>query len=220
MISFIIPWNDTKDKYRLQSFNLIKDYVKSSNDCELVVGYDYEQSMNRSRARNNAFLQAKGEFLVILDADTWVSMDAILDAIQLVKDKNTWVIPYQNYYNLTKDFTEKIFISKDLSICEDEDNLEFDFKILSWAGALVLTRDMYNDAGFYDERFRGWGWEDVAFRLKLDNTIGKHLRCGSHVCHLWHPRGDSDFNTADEIRNRNLFNKDYALRYGWSDERI
>jgi cellulose synthase/poly-beta-1,6-N-acetylglucosamine synthase-like glycosyltransferase len=132
MISFIIPWNDTKDSYRLKSFNLIKNYVKSSNDCELIVGYDYEQSMNRSRARNNAFLQAKGEFLVVLDADTWVSMDAILNAVQLVKDKNTWVIPYQNYYNLTKEFTEKIFISKDLSICEYEESLEFDFKILSW----------------------------------------------------------------------------------------
>jgi len=220
MISFIIPWNDTKDSYRLNSFNLIKDYVKLSSYCELIIGYDYEQPMNRSRARNNAFLQAKGKYLVILDADTWVSMDAIFNAIELIKNKNTWVIPYQNYYNLTKEFTEKIFISKDLSICEDEENLEFDFKILSWAGALVLTRDMYNDAGFYDERFKGWGWEDVAFRLKLDNTIGKHLRCGSHVCHLWHPRGDSDFNTEDEIRNRNLFNKDYALRYGWSDERI
>ena len=220
MISFIVPWNDSKDEYRAKSFDLIRSHITSMPDSELIIGYDYEQSMNRSRARNNAFLQAKGEFLVILDADTWISKDALIEAVDLVKSKNTWVVPYQHYYNLTKEFTDKIFTFKNLSICEEEENLEFDFKLLSWAGALVLTREMYNDAGFYDERFKGWGWEDIAFRLKLDKTIGNHLRCGTHVCHLWHPRGNSDFNTEDEIRNRNLFNKDYVLRYGWSDERI
>jgi len=220
MISFIVPWNNSSDEYRSRSFNLIKDYVVSIPDSELVVGYDYDESMNRSRARNNAFLQANGEFLVVLDADTYISKESIDEAVELVKSRNTWVVPYHYYYNLTQEFTDKIFDNKNISVCDDEKSLDYEHKLLSWAGALVLTREMYNDAGFYDERFMGWGWEDVAFRLKLDNTIGKHLRCGSHICHLWHPRGESDFNTKQELKNRDIFNKDYALRYGWSDERI
>jgi predicted glycosyltransferase involved in capsule biosynthesis len=224
MISFIIPWNESSDSYRSQSFSLVKDYISSVPDSELVVGYDTDNPMNRSKARNNAFLQAKGDFLVILDADTYVSIDSIYDAIDIVRSKNTWVVPYRDYYNLTQEFTDKIFNNffdkKDLSLLEKEEFIEYEFKILSWAGALVLTRDMYSDAGFYDERFKGWGWEDVAFRLKLDNTVGKHIRCGSYISHLWHPRGDANFNTEHELRNRDLFNKDYALRYGWTDERI
>ena len=116
MISFIVPWNDSKDEYRSKSFDLIRSHVSSIPDSELIIGYDYEQSMNRSRARNNAFLQAKGEFLVILDADTWISKDALIEAVDLVKSKNTWVVPYQHYYNLTKEFTDKIFTFKNLSI--------------------------------------------------------------------------------------------------------
>jgi predicted glycosyltransferase involved in capsule biosynthesis len=41
--------------------------------------------------------------------------------------------------------------------------------------------------GGFDERFRGWGWEDRAFFIACDTLCG-HDRISGPVRHLWHPR--------------------------------
>jgi hypothetical protein len=43
-----------------------------------------------------------------------------------------------------------------------------------------------------DPRFRGWGWEDNAFNLLLDSTIGKAYLGRSKVYHFWHGRKRDD----------------------------
>jgi predicted glycosyltransferase involved in capsule biosynthesis len=219
MISFLIPWNDG-DIFRERSYKYNISYLTSSfPDAEICIGGDNGNVFNRSKARNNAFNKSSNEIICILDADTIVPATSIIEGINLVKSKNTWVIPYNDYYNLTKEYSNYIIDNIDAADL-DESNFKYDFKILSWAGALILTREMYSRLGGYDEEFEGWGWEDVAFRIKLDNEISKHIRCGSYVAHLWHPRKDADFGNSFELKNRKLFDRKYRKKYGWKDERI
>jgi|688.fasta_scaffold240137_2 hypothetical protein len=219
MISFLIPWNDG-DIFRERSYKYNISYLTSFfPDAEICIGGDDGNVFNRSKARNNAFNKSSNEIICILDADTIVPPTSIIEGVNLVKSKNTWVIPYNDYYNLTKEYSNYIIDNIDVDDL-DESNFKYDFKILSWAGALILTREMYSRLGGYDEEFEGWGWEDVAFRIKLDNEISKHIRCGSYVAHLWHPRKDADFGNSFELKNRKLFDRKYRKKYGWKDERI
>jgi len=126
----------------------------------------------------------------------------------------SWFIPYTTYYNLTQACTESV-----LSGSRVGDVLEYDHRILSWAGCLVVDRDIYWSVGGSDERFVGWGWEDVALRLSLDNLYKRHLRCDGDIFHLWHPVTDS-FGSENEKSNKALFDAEYAQRYGWVDERL
>lgn len=219
MISFIIPWDErTQDTWRIKSFNYIYKYILLNfPEAEICIGTDNSEPFNRSKARNNAFEKSTKDILVILDADTLVPVSSIINSFNLLKDR--WVIPYNIYYNLSQETTARILTKESIEIFEP-DELQYEHKIVSWAGALILTSGMYQAVGGYDERFTGWGWEDVAFRIKLDAIIGKHIRYGTFVNHLWHPRGEADFNTPHELANRKLFDHEYRRKYNWKDERI
>ncbi len=220
MISFIIPWR-SGDSFREESFHYVLKFLDLHfPESQIAIGEDSSTIFNRSKARNNAFKECNNDIICILDADTIVPSESIHQAYIDLKSENTWVIPYQDYFNLTQEFSLDIVKSFEPDKFPAESDFIYDFKILSWAGALFLTKEMYEKVGGYDERFEGWGWEDVAFRIKLDNMIGKHTRCGSYAAHLWHPRDDSDFGTEFELKNRKLFDKEYRRKYGWRDERI
>ena len=58
-----------------------------------------------------------------------------------------------------------------------------------WWGALIqiMPREAFELVGGMDERFRGWGGEDVSFMRALDTLYGKHRTFNGPVYHLWHP---------------------------------
>jgi hypothetical protein len=58
---------------------------------------------------------------------------------------------------------------------------------ISWSCAIAIRRDAWDQLGGFDERFRGWGWEDMAFQSAACSLVG-HERIEGDVFHLWHPR--------------------------------
>jgi hypothetical protein len=56
-------------------------------------------------------------------------------------------------------------------------------------GAMVMMfpREAYYTLGCFDERFKGWGGEDVALLRALDTLYAKHKTYRSCIYHLWHP---------------------------------
>lgn len=72
-------------------------------------------------------------------------------------------------------------------------------------GLLVLSRQMYDIVGGWDENFTGWGREDDFMKIKLV-SIGKCTQIFSNLCalHIWHPI-TSDFSL--KIETIDLYNK-------------
>jgi hypothetical protein len=60
---------------------------------------------------------------------------------------------------------------------------------VSWSGIVVVPREAFYLVGGYDERYEGWGADDIAFGLSLETLYGPHLRYPGEAIHLWHPRG-------------------------------
>jgi hypothetical protein len=84
---------------------------------------------------------------------------------------------------------------------------------VSWSCCFVVPRSAWDRLGGFDERFAGWGWEDMAFQSAAVGIIG-HERLPGAVMHMWHPRhpglGDDGVNKR---RNRQLGRRYmYALR--------
>lgn len=222
-LAVIIPWNpDTTDEYRKRSLQVICDHMEASMlGAEIVIGEGVEQPFNRSRARNKAVEATKREALLILDADTFIPSSSILAGVEALDAGSSWVIPYNTYYNLNQRKTDEIYASESTETLDVEPvRGEYEHRILSWAGALMVKTSDYWKVGGYDERFYGWGWEDVAFRVIADHELGAHERVGSFVSHLWHPRPQEIcFGFEDERRNAKLFDKEYRIKYNWKDER-
>jgi hypothetical protein len=84
---------------------------------------------------------------------------------------------------------------------------------ISWSCFFAVPRAAFDRLGGFDERFAGWGWEDLAFQSAAAGLIGTD-RIGGPLIHLWHPRhpglGDDGVNKR---RNRQLGRRYmYALR--------
>jgi predicted glycosyltransferase involved in capsule biosynthesis len=52
---------------------------------------------------------------------------------------------------------------------------------------VVIRRDSFLRIKGYDPRFRGWGFEDVAFNDIAQTVLGPTTRVEGDLFHLWHP---------------------------------
>lgn len=217
--SVLIPWSASSSPRRRKILQWVLSRWKYfAGTTEVIIGQP--TNFSRSHARNTAAEQASHDILVFADADTAFDFDAVAQAVEKLNDPNVpWVLPYgeKEYYNLTREYSDILLDRKALLDIED---FEWEFRVKSWAGLLIVRREDFFKVGGYDERFIGWGWEDIAFRLKLDHEIGPHQRINDgRVYHLWHERPE-EFNSAAELANRKLFDTEYRRKYRWRDERV
>lgn len=199
------------DGQRDRCFGWVLAWWKSHfPDVHVCMGRNFDKPFHRGRARNDAFESAVADLIIVADADTVPNSDAIRAALLMVDIQEApWVLPYgeERYYNLSENETDRILKSDPTAdLLEPSDPEQWEHKITSWAGCLVMHRTAWNELGGYDERFEGWGYEDNAFRLALDTLAGPHKRIDSYVSHLWHPIAPgTTFDSPTIGQNRTLF---------------
>lgn len=216
--SVVIPVSEPMSEYRRILLQWVIDRYLVFPEATIILGEDDSQPFNRSRARNEGLRLVRDEIVLIADGDTAFDYTAVVDGITLLQSGAPWVIPYgdADYYNLTESYTKSILDNP----IDPITNPDWDFRIKSWAGLLLARVEDCRTIGLYDENFVGWGWEDVAFRIKMDAHIGRHRRVEGRALHLWHPRGNDEFNSPTEQANRLYFDEHYRRPYNWRDERV
>jgi hypothetical protein len=218
--SVIIPTykHNSPERERLLEW-VIARYLGCFDEATIILGEDDSVPFNRARARNNAFKDVATENVIIADGDTAFDPGAITIGLAMLEGGAPWVIPYgdKDYYNLTEAYTQSILDNPMDLITEPV----WDHRIKSWAGLLIARTEDCRSVGGYDETFEGWGWEDIAFRIKMDAHVGRHQRVpDGRALHLWHLRGEDEFRTPTELKNRDHFDRSYRVPYNWRDERI
>lgn len=221
MFSVVIPWR-TDSGHRQQVFDWVLErwcMIYGEEHVEIAYGDSGDSVFSRSRSRNELFKRTSGDVVVFADADT-VPIRAFVDKAVEIASEGNWCIAYgrKGYFNLTEDATNRYLALSPMTEISIPKEGEYEHQLLSWAGMFAVRRE--NFVG-YDERFVGWGHEDVAFRLAMDNLVGKHDRVeDGYAVHLWHPRQEATFDTEVELKNRELFEKEYRKKYAWKDERV
>lgn len=61
----------------------------------------------------------------------------------------------------------------------------------TFSGCYAVPRSLWNAVGGFDERFLGWGGEDLAF-MKACGALGGVDRVPGTIHHLWHPRSRAE----------------------------
>lgn len=207
-LSILIPFSvKCKTCMRKRTFEWLLKYLACElPQAEIVIGKSRSKVFCKGEALNDAARRAKGKVLVILDADAYISGDVLnkcADKILDNLDNHLWFVPYRNLYRLKKDITEDIIASdpcNPLRIpspppCDLIDNHGHTSKYGHRYGAMVMMfpRQALKILGCFDERFKGWGGEDVALLRALDTLYGKHKTTKNDVLHLWHPFIGDDY---------------------------
>lgn len=136
-------------------------------------------------ARNRA---AVGEWDVafILDADIVLAHPRqALEAVQEATRGKGYVVCHNHLAMLDEESTNRVLAGQwpqRQSEMEAHEN---------WTTGFAITRELWEEAGGYDERFIGNGGQDVAF-FAAAGGLGGRLRGRGRVYHLWHPYASRD----------------------------
>lgn len=201
-ISLLIPFSST-DPVRRRSLEWLLKYWKHElPKAQIVIGHSSSTPFCKGEALNNAAQKATGKILVILDADAYLSGSVITRCADRILEEEAngnalWYVPYRHLYRLKEEITKDILASDPLnplrlpippipsSVENNGDMAKYGHRY----GAMItiFSREALNTLGCFDERFKGWGGEDVCFLRALDTLYGKHKTTKNAVFHLWHP---------------------------------
>jgi Glycosyltransferase like family 2 len=157
-----IPWRETPS--RLPAFKRVRRFWESSGFDVIAGDSDPVRPFNVSAARNNAVRKADTDTVILADADTLVSIDAVHTALGM-PEAVVW--PFTEYLRVSSTWVD----AEDLSAVP----VLHRHPRLSVGGVIVCDRAEYWRLGGFDERFLGWGYEDNAFALlaRTFSTVGR-----------------------------------------------
>jgi len=197
---FLVPWRaDGGHRERLWA-HCHKLWAQALPDIPIVIGASPEGPFNRSAAINDA-AWGNWDVGVVLDADVIANPDHVLDAIWLASSTGRVALPYDRFTGLNTSMTERI-----LRGYAGDWERGARFRSNRHESSIVcIPRALWDEIGGFDERFVGWGQEDVAF-IQAARVLGGGIeRIAGTVFHLWHPRApERDKAQPDYVANQAL----------------
>ena len=147
-------------------------------------GEHLDGPFNRSTAINTA-AQAAGDWDValIIDSDVVAEPDQITAAIDAAHTTGRLTLAFDRYVNLDHRMTDRVLAGHS-GTWEPGARYKMTDHLSS---ILAVPRRLWDTVGGFDERFVGWGHDDVAFAQACRVLGGGIDRTPGTVWHLWHP---------------------------------
>ena len=186
MITVIVPWRSLNEPSREQSWRVVKDYWLTNHPEFAVYAVDAGGMPFSRGASINQGVQKHvkaGETFIIADADVLPVVSQVRKAIELAREAPGMVQPFDNYIPLNKDDTAVVWRTGDALTFKNRPTAPW----ICVSAVLVMTRESFELAGGFDERYRGWGYEDSAFDLMMARNAGLRRLVPGPAWHLSHP---------------------------------
>lgn len=154
--------------------------------------HDDPGRFNRSTAvlRGVAELPADWTEFVILDSDSILARPAqIHRALEVARATERMTFCHDQWCGLSREGTRTI---TGLPLGPSHSWARYVQK-RNWfpfSQCVVVPRRVWELCGGMDERFKGWGWEDIAFERTARTLGGGTERVHGELFHLWHPRSE------------------------------
>lgn len=155
-------------------------------DWRIVEGHHNVGPFNRGAALNTAARNAGAwDVAVIIDSDVLIDPQPVRSAVELAAQSNRMVLGFHDRVHLSPHGTEKV-LNGFRGNWENRGMVKRRFRD-SCSSCVVVNRALWDRVGGFDERFDGWGWEDVAFRVACETLgDGDMIKMAGTLYHLWH----------------------------------
>lgn len=183
--SILVPWR-TDGGEREVLWKWLRGRIEDTySEWPIIEGGVPEgEPWSRSKALNHAFAQAESDVLVIIDACLWPEPRALIEGVRLVEEGATWVVPFLKVHRLSQESSDE-FIRLGGPPAKPS-YFKKPYKGFEGGGTMVISRGAWEMVGGWDERFKGWGGEDDAFRITAYKTVGRPVRLDYPLWHLYH----------------------------------
>lgn len=182
-VAVVIPWRPSPGRER--HLDLIRVALAAALPGAEVSAFDTgHQPFNRAAARNGGVRNSYGgaSVLVVCDADTVVEPRPLQEAVARAGDGRLH-LPYTTCRMLSPRGSESVLNGANPATADAEASYNN-----STGGCVVVAHETWREVGGWDERFTGWGFEDVGFWCAVDTFHGTVRHPGT-IHHLWHPDG-------------------------------
>ena len=202
----VIPFAG-KDELRLRNLGMVVDFYQDNfPDWPRTIAHSL-LPFNRAAALNKTIGQVEQQKRVVVlnDADTLCTPEQVRSAVALATVEPYFVFAYTLYLRLGEKVTASCASWRDVLTAP----AEWGMVNAGSQGCSAVQRSVYLELGGLDERFDGWGYEDLEFNMRADKA-GVSRRLPGELRHLWHgPRRENDSpwdaEPADVERNAALF---------------
>lgn len=198
MTSVLMPFSDGGDPWRREAFDrVVRWYEDQFPDWHLCLGLLAENGWSKGRALRMAYEKAAGGPLVLADADSYLLQpETLRDAVEAVSIGVPWVVPHRMVYRLRERETRRVYDEnvppRIGAVCRPE------YVGPPGGGLTVLSVEAWETVRGVDDRFEGWGGEDICFGYALETLVGPHVRLDGDLIHLWHPHPAPDLRGSPE----------------------
>lgn len=163
-------------------------------DWAIFEGHHDVGPFNRAAAINRAARDAGDwDVAVVIDADVFLRESIVRAAVLNAHAKQIITWPHRRWRGFHESWTKRtIDDRRDFGAEIDRDDMDILVERtnpISWSCCIAIPRATFDDMGGFDERFEGWGYEDMAFQSLVVGLYG-HARLEGDVYHLWHPRSE------------------------------
>lgn len=173
----------------------------------IVEGHHADGRFNRSAAINSGAAQLDDDWteFVIVDSDVVVrDPGQVVRAVEVARRHQRVTYAHDQWVGLTRGGTETV-MGSELGPGHSWNRYVEKRNWFPFSQCVVVPRSVWETVGGMDERFKGWGWEDIALDRSARTLCGGTERVHGELFHLWHPRSEErEHGHPDYQANRDL----------------
>lgn len=185
-VGVVIAYRDKGCPHRRRAYDYVREYYRALGLPVTVRAGASDEDFTRARTTNEAIRAADCDILVHSDPDSVVPPAALREAIRLASEADGLVVPHDRYLYLTEAATRTVYTGVSPFLLGPDD-----CEVSGPNGVgnvLVFSRETWEAAGHYDERFGMWGGDDAVFAYSTGATSQPLRRLAGDMVHLYHPR--------------------------------
>lgn len=194
LIDVLMPYR-ASSKHRMRVFLAMREAWDAVDfPVEVIVGVDDSDGpFNLSKAANTAFARSAADIVLLHGVD---HIPPTPDKLAWIVERlayERWVPLYCGTRVLDKGMTEKVIADvKRGHVPLNPQIYSPVSRFPSCTGVMAFRREAWDQLGWMDERFYGWGCEDTALRLAAESVFGLPSLPYGDLTTLWHPRAPRD----------------------------
>ena len=192
-VSVLIPFREG-DPVRRRNLDWITRRMEALHpEWEIIIEYEplEEPAFQKAAGLNRAFARSTGDVVIQMDAEIFALPEHLEASVQMA-EQHGWCL-LRSVYKLEPEMSQAICegpVDADPPAEEGVEALRKDGPVRwGWGYSVAVRRDKWLP---FDERFVGWGHEDVAWTYAMRTLVGEPAWLEGAMYHLWHPTTAQD----------------------------